>query len=148
MTSTVAKNEQLTGICKNCGNGSFTLAMGKRKLAGQLLRCCKKCMQIENVDTGVLLKKGKEITEIIDENTVITVKKTEMTLNAAEQQMIKNSVAKRVFKISKGSSDKSQLFKELHREIKKKFQVTSYKDIHTNRVRTVLNFITEWKPAS
>lgn len=52
-------NPQLSGTCSNCGHGSFTLALGKKKLASQLLRCCKKCLQIENTEDNRVLREGK-----------------------------------------------------------------------------------------
>jgi Zn ribbon nucleic-acid-binding protein len=49
------KTEQI-GRCSNCGHGSFTLAMHKR----DLLRMCKKCLEVINPDTGQLIRQGKE----------------------------------------------------------------------------------------
>lgn len=53
----------INGRCSNCNHASFTLALGKKKLSGQLLRCCKKCQQIENTDTHEVLKKGRKTDE-------------------------------------------------------------------------------------
>lgn len=49
------------GICSNCENGSFTLGLGKNSLKGHLLRCCKLCGQIENPDTGQILRSGRSV---------------------------------------------------------------------------------------
>lgn len=59
-------NPQLSGTCSNCGYGSFTLALGKKKLAGQLLRCCKKCLQIDNTENGQVLREGRKEDEFIE----------------------------------------------------------------------------------
>jgi hypothetical protein len=48
-----------SGRCRNCAGGAFTLAMGKNKLAGQMLRCCKQCGEVINPDhPNDILKKG------------------------------------------------------------------------------------------
>lgn len=141
---------KLNGLCRNCGYGSFTLGVGKRKLAGQLLRCCKKCQQIESVETGVLLKKGRDIKDQSEDNTDSEIIKTQNTIsiNTSEQQKINKEIAKRVYAVSKNVSEKSTLFRELHREIKHNFKVASYKDIKQKEVQAVLRYIKRWKPAS
>jgi hypothetical protein len=45
-----------TGRCGNCGHGAFTLALHK----GQLLRCCKQCIEVYNTDTHEVIRQGKE----------------------------------------------------------------------------------------
>lgn len=141
---------KLNGFCGNCGYGSFKLAVGKRKLAGQLLRCCKKCQQIESVETGILLKKGRDCNIEIEANTgtEIVESNNPVTLNASEQQLIKKEIAKRIYAVSKNGTEKSTLFRELHREIKHSFKVPSYKDIKRNDIQIALRYINRWKPAS
>jgi hypothetical protein len=46
-----------SGRCSHCAYGSFTSAIVK----GDLLRCCKRCLQVENVDKNMqIVRKGKE----------------------------------------------------------------------------------------
>lgn len=52
-------NERV-GRCANCAHGSFTLALGKGKLKGQLLRKCKHCGQVSNPDTNEILREGNK----------------------------------------------------------------------------------------
>lgn len=42
------------GCCGTCGNASFKLAVFKH----DILRCCKQCDEIYNVDKGTVKRKG------------------------------------------------------------------------------------------
>lgn len=44
------------GRCSHCAYGSFTLAIVKSRL----IRCCKRCLQVDDADTGQVHRKGKE----------------------------------------------------------------------------------------
>jgi uncharacterized Zn finger protein len=44
------------GRCQNCGNASFTLAIVKH----HLLRCCKQCKQVYDVDAEKVIRKGEK----------------------------------------------------------------------------------------
>jgi hypothetical protein len=57
------KQPKRAGICSNCGNGGFTLGLGKNALKGQLLRSCMLCKQIENPDTGEVIRRGTNADE-------------------------------------------------------------------------------------
>lgn len=44
-----------SGHCNNCGNGGFVLALHK----GNLLRKCKKCSEVYNLDKSEIIRKGE-----------------------------------------------------------------------------------------
>jgi hypothetical protein len=48
-----------TGRCSNCGNASFTLAIVKH----HLLRCCKRCKEVYDIDADKVIRKGEEENE-------------------------------------------------------------------------------------
>lgn len=53
-----------SGRCGNCAGGAFILAMGKKKLAGQMLRKCKKCGEVINPDhPTIILSEGDKAHE-------------------------------------------------------------------------------------
>lgn len=60
---TPSEPQKRVGTCSNCDYGSFTLGLGKGRLKGVLLRQCKSCLQVENPDTGEVIRKGEVIHE-------------------------------------------------------------------------------------
>lgn len=48
------------GRCYNCGHAHFKSAMGKNKLKGHLLRQCRKCNEVYDIDAEKILVKGEK----------------------------------------------------------------------------------------
>lgn len=70
----------------------------------------------------------------------------QITLTSGEQRAVRKEVAIKVYEIEDDTNIQPQLFRELHREIKHRFAVASYKDIRRKDLQNVLNYIRSWIP--
>lgn len=85
--------------------------------------------------------------EIRRELSIINEKVEEqITLTSGEQRAVQKEVAKKVYSIEDDTTIRPKLFKELHREIKDRFAVASYKDVRRQELQTVINYIRSWVP--
>ncbi|SFM28626.1 phage regulatory protein, rha family [Gracilibacillus orientalis] len=70
----------------------------------------------------------------------------QITLDHGEQRRFQKGVAHRVYQFTGDRSEASRLFRELYREIKDRFGVSSYKDVKRKDLQTALNYIENWVP--
>ena len=70
----------------------------------------------------------------------------QITLTSGEQRAVQKEVAIKVYEIEDDTTIRPKLFRELHREIKDRFAVASYKDVRRQDLQTVLNYIRSWVP--
>lgn len=70
----------------------------------------------------------------------------QITLNHGEQRRFQKGIASRVYKLASDPETRSLLFRELHREIKDRFAVASYKDVKQKDLQTALRYIDSWIP--
>ncbi|MFD2628815.1 ORF6N domain-containing protein [Oceanobacillus kapialis] len=70
----------------------------------------------------------------------------QITLNHGEQRRFQKGIASRVYKLASDPETRSHLFRELHREIKDRFAVASYKDVKQKDLQTALRYIDSWIP--
>ncbi|MFJ7407077.1 MULTISPECIES: ORF6N domain-containing protein [unclassified Lysinibacillus] len=85
--------------------------------------------------------------EIRKELSMINEKVEEqITLTSGEQRAVQKEVAIKIYEIENDTTVRPKLFRELHREIKNRFAVASYKDIRRQDLQMVLNFIRSWFP--
>lgn len=85
--------------------------------------------------------------EIRRELSVINEKiEDQITLTSGEQRAVQKEVAKKVYEIENDPTVRPNLFRELHREIKDRFAVASYKDVRRQEIQTVINYIRSWVP--
>lgn len=78
-----------------------------------------------------------ELSEKVDE---------QITLDHGEQHRLQKGVARRVYQFTDDKKEAARLFKELYREIKDRFGVTSYKDVKRKELLTAINYIENWVP--
>lgn len=71
---------------------------------------------------------------------------TQITLNSGEQRRIQKAISSKVYEIESDPEARSELFRQLHREIKDRWQVPSYKDIRRQDLLSVINYINAWVP--
>ncbi len=71
---------------------------------------------------------------------------TQITLEHGEQRAVQKRIASRVYELEQNSNIRPALFRELHREIKDRFAVSSYKDVKRKDLQTVLRYIESWVP--
>ncbi len=85
--------------------------------------------------------------EIRKELSIINEKVEEqITLTSGEQRTVQKEVAIKVYEIEDDATIRPKLFRELHREIKDRFAVASYKDVRRQDFQMVLNYIRSWVP--
>ena len=85
--------------------------------------------------------------EIRKELSLINEKVEEqITLTSGEQRAVQKEVGKKVYEIEDDTTIRPKLFKELHREIKDRFAVASYKDVRRQELQIVINYIRSWVP--
>lgn len=85
--------------------------------------------------------------EIRKELSLINEKVEEqITLTSGEQRAVQKEVAIKVYEIEDDTTIRPKLFRELHREIKDRFAVASYKDVRRQDLQMVLNYIRSWVP--
>lgn len=85
--------------------------------------------------------------EIRKELSLINEKVEEqITLTSGEQRAVQKEVAIKVYEIEDDATIRPKLFRELHREIKDRFAVASYKDVRRQDLQMVLNYIRSWVP--
>lgn len=70
----------------------------------------------------------------------------QITLTSGEQRTVQKEVAIKVYEIADDTTIRPKLFRELHREIKDRFAVASYKDVRRQELQTVINYIRSWVP--
>ncbi|WP_431811425.1 Rha family transcriptional regulator [Lysinibacillus sp. FW12] len=88
-----------------------------------------------------------EQLEIRKELSLINEKVEEqITLTSGEQRAVQKEVAIKVYEIEADATIRPKLFRELHREIKDRFAVASYKDVRRQELQSVINYIRSWVP--
>ncbi|KXZ18396.1 phage antirepressor [Bacillus nakamurai] len=70
----------------------------------------------------------------------------QITLDHGEQRRLQKGVARRVYSITEDKTEAARLFRELHREIKDRFGVSSYKDIKRRELLSAIKYIESWIP--
>ncbi|MCM3150295.1 BRO family protein [Bacillus pumilus] len=81
--------------------------------------------------------------KILELNTKVD---EQITLDHGEQRRIQKAVASRVYSFTEDGSERKRLFSELHREIKDRFGVSSYKDVKRKDMQIAVNYIANWVP--
>ncbi|MCM3701866.1 Rha family transcriptional regulator [Paenibacillus macerans] len=71
---------------------------------------------------------------------------TQITLDSGQQRRLQQAINKKVCAVETDKSERSELFRQLYREIKDRWQVPSYKDILRQDLQDVLNYVEAWKP--
>ncbi|ASS66248.1 Rha family transcriptional regulator [Paenibacillus sp. RUD330] len=70
----------------------------------------------------------------------------QITLFSGEQRKVQRAVASRVYGMVEDSNIRSEYFRQLHREIKDRWAVSSYKDVRRIELQELLNYINAWRP--
>lgn len=71
----------------------------------------------------------------------------QITLDSGEQRRLQRAVAERVYKLEpKDKSIQSCLFREIYREIKDSFGVSSYKDVKRQELQAAIKFVDAFIP--
>lgn len=71
---------------------------------------------------------------------------TQITLTLGEQRRLQKAVASRVYDLVQDAADRPALFRELHREIKDRWGVPSYRDLLRKDMQSVIKYVDAWYP--
>lgn len=89
-------------------------------------------------------KKTQEIESRV--NQVEAKLDEQITLDHGEARRLQKAIAKRVYGVSEDEEQRSELFRELHREIKDRWGVPSYHDVKRKEFADVIRYIEAWFP--
>ncbi|CAM4019180.1 ORF6N domain-containing protein [Mesobacillus zeae] len=95
-------------------------------------------------DTQAIKQEQNELRKLI--TTVDFKVEEQITLTSGEQRRLQKGVAARIYEMESDSQARSRLFRELHREIKDRFGVASYKDVKRKELQSALRYIENWVP--
>lgn len=71
---------------------------------------------------------------------------TQITLDSGEQRQLQKAVNAKVYSIESARKLRGRLFQQLHREIKDRWGVPSYKDVRRQDLQSALRYIDAWVP--
>ncbi|KIL71909.1 phage antirepressor N-terminal domain-containing protein [Bacillus badius] len=95
-------------------------------------------------DTQAIKEEQHEIRKLV---TQIDQKVEEqITLDHGEQRRIQRAIGAKVYSTTSDKEVRRKLFSELHREIRDRFGVASYKDVKRKELQSALNYIENWIP--
>ncbi|MEH6941488.1 Rha family transcriptional regulator [Bacillus sp. JJ722] len=72
--------------------------------------------------------------------------KERITLESGEQRRLQLAVAEKVYSITHDKKEATKLFRELYRELKNRFAVSSYKDIKSHELEAAITYVSGWIP--
>ncbi|MBS4172080.1 ORF6C domain-containing protein [Bacillus sp. FJAT-49736] len=91
-----------------------------------------------------IVKEQHEIRKLV---TQIDYKVEEqITLTSGEQRRLQKGIASKVYEICNDPLQRSSLFREIHREIKERFGVASYKDVKRKELQSAIRYVENWIP--
>ena len=93
------------------------------------------------------IEANKEIGEIKSEIVELREKvENQITLDHGQQRRIQRLIGSKVYEVASNEEHKRLLFAELHREIKDRFGVASYKDLKRQEMLKAIAYIESWVP--
>jgi prophage antirepressor-like protein len=113
--------------------GQYIKPLSERE---QLVAAMK--LSIESAEEIAVVKEEvKEVRGMVE---------NQITLDHGEQRRIQKAINSKVYETESDKEIRKKLFSELHREIKDRFAVTSYKDIKRKDMQTAIRYIDGWVP--
>lgn len=70
----------------------------------------------------------------------------QITIDHGQQRVLQKAVARRVYEVENDQRRRRELFRQLHREIKDRWAVASYRDVRRTELQQVLRYIDAWMP--
>ncbi|MEK5070299.1 Rha family transcriptional regulator [Sporosarcina sp. FSL K6-1508] len=93
------------------------------------------------------LMNSNEVKELKVEVTEIRgMVENQITLDHGEQRGLQKAISRKVFECAESDDHKRLLYPELHREIKDRFGVTSYKDVKRQDLTAAIGYVNAWLP--
>ncbi|MCM3783706.1 Rha family transcriptional regulator [Neobacillus mesonae] len=94
--------------------------------------------------THNLLASQELIVERLDE--VEGKVEKQITLDSGQQRRLQKAVSTKVYSIASEQEERSELYRQLYKEIKDRWEVPSYKDVLRQDLQAVLNYVDAWRP--
>jgi Rha family phage regulatory protein len=89
----------------------------------------------------------EEVVEVKSEmKEVRSMVEHQITLDHGEQRRIQRGIAHKVYELESDQEVRSKLFREIHRELKDRFAVASYKDIKRKDMQSAIRYIEAYVP--
>lgn len=93
------------------------------------------------------IETAEEITAVKEEvKEVRSMVENQITLESGEQRRVQIAIASRVYELESNKELRPSFFAELHREIRNRFAVSTYKDIRKKDLQSALTYIEAWIP--
>lgn len=113
--------------------GQFIKPLTERE---QLVAAMKLSIEVSE-EIATVKEEVKEVRGMVE---------NQITIDHGEQRRVQISIASRIYELETDKNLRPSLFKELHREIRNRFGVTSYKDIKRKDLQSALTYIEAWIP--
>jgi Rha family phage regulatory protein len=88
-------------------------------------------------EIAVVKEEVKEVRGMVEQ---------QITLDHGEQRRVQRAIGHRVYELEQDQEIRSKRFRELHREIRDRFAVASYRDIKRKDMLAVIGYIEAWVP--
>jgi len=72
----------------------------------------------------------------------------QITIDSGDQRKVQKAIARKVYTIEEDQEQRALLFRQLHREIKDRWAVPSYKDIRKHEIDGLMSYIEAWRPVA
>lgn len=69
-----------------------------------------------------------------------------MELEAGEKRRLQKAIAAKVYELESNPANHPELFKKLYREIKSRFEVSTYKEVKREDLQEAIRYVEEWQP--
>lgn len=71
---------------------------------------------------------------------------SQITLNSGQQRLLQQTINQKVCSMEPDKSERGELFRQLHKEVRNRWQVPSYKDILKTDIQAVVDYVNHWVP--
>ncbi|MGE8207746.1 BRO family protein [Heyndrickxia sp. NPDC080065] len=95
-------------------------------------------------DTQAIKEEQHEIRKLVTQ--IDSKVEEQITLTSGEQRRLQKGIASKIYEICDDPKARPMLFRELHREIKDRFGVASYKDVKRKELQSAIRYIENWVP--
>lgn len=83
------------------------------------------------------------------DSKIVSIEKkvdNQITLSYGEQRRLQKAIARRVYRLYESAEERRKGFSGIHREIKDRFAVASYKDVRRKDLQAAINYVGHWIP--
>lgn len=129
--------------------GLYSLVLGSRKKQAKEFKRWITHEVIPNIRKNgfYMTTSDVQVPELLEKVNQLENKiESFITVTSYESRLIQKAIARRVYTLANDQEKRSLSFQELHREIRDRFGVPSYRDISKNDFQSTLGYINAWVP--